>query len=86
MHSRTQVAAVVDPGGFLGFHRTPLFVLVTYVNIASCACTSTVKNIVDSGTPPFKILDPPLGSRSTRAIDHAPREMGGTINKRTHTN
>ena len=47
----TSVISVVDPGGFLGFHRTPLFIIL-------CACFTGLlhaqvqsKRFLDSGTP-----------------------------------
>ena len=45
---------VVDRGGF------PFLSFCAHVSPASCARTSAVEDVLDSGTPPFRILDLPL--------------------------
>ena len=62
-----------DPGGFLGYHGTPLFVVF-------CACVGALmcaheRSRKRSGqrNPPFRILDPPLGWHKPSRINVAER-------------
>ena len=54
----------VDPGGSLGSVEPPLLSFCAHASPASCMRTSAVENVLDSRTPPFKILDPPLHFQS----------------------
>ena len=52
--------AVVDLAGFLGFRVTPLFVVLHACVAGLVHVHEAGENVLDSGTPLFKILDPPL--------------------------
>ena len=47
-------------GGSLGSAEPPFLSFCTHALLTSCEHTSAVENVLDSGTPSFKILDPPL--------------------------
>ena len=53
-------------GGSLGSAEPPFLSFCAHVSLALCARTSAVENVLDSGTPPFKILDLPLYQRATQ--------------------
>ena len=75
MRTRTQYLKVECQwriqGGFLWFRGTPFLSFCVRASPASCARTSAVENVLDSGTPPFKILDPPLQPNTIHHCDCA---------------
>ena len=51
---------VADPGGFLGFRETPLFIVLHACVAGLVHVHERSQNVLGQQTPPFKILDPPL--------------------------
>ena len=53
--------AVADPGGFLGYHGTPLFVVLRACIASLVRTYKRSRKRSGQRNPPFRILDPPLG-------------------------
>ena len=57
---------MVDPGGFLGFHGNPLFIV-----LRACVAGLVQSNVLGQRNPPFKILDlPPQPNTIHRCSEH----------------